>query len=41
MGIVYGTSDPDCILSQIACKADCTQERHLFISMKNPHLPLL
>ena len=24
----------------IARKADCTQEHHLFISMKHPHLPL-
>ena len=29
-------SDPDCIQSQIARKADCTQECHLFINTKHP-----
>ena len=36
-----GASDLDCTKSQILCKADCTQEHNLFISMKHPHLPLL
>ena len=35
------TLDQDCTLSCIArkanCKADCTQERHLFRSTKHPH----
>ena len=34
-------SDPYCTLSQIAHKADCTQECHLFIILKHPHLPPL
>ena len=33
-------SDPDCMESQIACKADWTQEHHLLMSTKNPHLPI-
>ena len=31
--------DPDCTLSRIARKADCTQEQLFFISTKHPHLP--
>ena len=34
-------SDPDCIQSQIARKADCTQECHLFIRMKHPPYPFV
>ena len=33
--------DPDFTQSWIAYKADCTQERHLFISMKHSNLPPL
>ena len=33
------TLDLSFMLSQIACKVDCTQERHLFVSTKHPHLP--
>ena len=31
----------ECTDMWIACKADCPQERHLFISMKHPNLPPL
>ena len=31
----------ECTNVWIACKADCSQEWHLFISTKHPHLPTL
>ena len=33
--------NPDCTYRRIPHKADCTQERHLFISTKHPLTPFV